>query len=229
MFMHNRFSTILRMPVEEITGSEKTGALAPRKEPPGADKDSPEKTSAEDGEVGSQFYTHTPNKTELANYRTEIREISENIKKQKEKKKKAIKFFVIGAVCSAMLGIGLLMPYGPENFTVLQSLQDAKGGALGLQTAQLAFGFSAAGFAIPIAMTVISLMVALFSNSKINKLEKDGQLIKELSSGVSSQDPNIKHDKVEQIKSALTAVKARSDGLKGQSIGGSNTKNRSAT
>ena len=229
MFMHNGFSTILRMPPEEITGSEKTGALAPRKEPPGADKDSPEKTSAEDGEGGSTFYTRNPNKTELANYRTEISEIREKIKKQKGKKKKAIKFFVIGAVCSVMLGIGLLMPYGPENLTALQSLQGGIGGASGLQTAQLAFGFSAAGFAIPIAMTVISLMVALFSNSKINKLEKDGQLIKELSSGVSSQDPNIKHDKVEQIKSALTAVKARSDGLKGQSIGGSNTKNRSAT
>ncbi len=210
MFMHNRFSTVLKMP----TGTAGS-APALSKEKPGADKD-----SAEDGEVGSQFYNYAPIKTEIANYRTEIREIREKINKQKEKKKKAIKFFVIGAVCSAMLGVGLLMPYGPKNLTVLQSLQGGIGVASGLQTAQLAFGFSAAGFAIPIAMTVISLMVALFSNSKINKLEKEGQLIKELSSGVSSQDPSIKHDKVAQIQAALTAVKARRDGLKGKPIRG---------
>lgn len=225
MFMHNRLSTVLKMPTE-ITGSKRPVAPALSKEKPDPDIAQSENTPAEDGEVGSQFYTHIPTKTELANYRTEIREISENINKQKEKKKKAIKFFVIGAVCSVMLGIGLLMPYGPENLTALKSLQGGIGGASGLQTAQLAFGFSAAGFAIPIAMTVISLMVALFSNSKINKLEKEGQLIKELSSGVSSQNPNIKNDKVAQIQTALTAVKARSDGLKGQSIRGSNVVTR---
>jgi hypothetical protein len=221
MFMHNGFSTVLKMPTE-TTGSERSVDPASSKEMLDANKAQSEKTFDEDGEGGSTFYTRNPNKTELANYRTEISEIREKIKKQKGKKKKAIKFFVIGAVCSVMLGIGLLMPYGPENLTALQSLQGGIGGASGLQTAQLAFGFSAAGFAIPIAMTVISLMVALFSNSKINKLEKEVQLIKELSSGVSSQDQNIKRDKVVQIQTALTAVKARSDGLQGKPIRGRN-------
>jgi hypothetical protein len=213
MFMHNRFSTILRMsrgaPGSGSAPTDASGLPRAAPAPAPANED-------DDGDLGGHYYT--PTKAELHNYRNEIREITENINKQKEKKKKAIKFCVIGAVCSVMLGIGLLMPYGPQGLTALQSLQGAIGGASGLQTAQLAFGFSAAGFAIPIVMTVLSLIFAYNSNRKINELKKERQLNNVLASGVSSQSPDIKHSKTEQIEAALAVVKARSDGLKGLPI-----------
>ncbi len=151
-------------------------------------------------------FTYTPNKDELRSYRLANRELETEIDKQRKRKKNALIFLGIGIFCTVLLGVGLFTPYGPQGFTAMESLQGAKGGALGLQTAQLAFGFSAVGFLIPIAMTVISLMLGLASNNKINKFKKEKAINNELLLGLSSSNQEIKRDRKLQSATAVLRV-----------------------
>jgi len=151
-------------------------------------------------------YTYTPNQDQLMSYRLANRELETEIDKQRKRKKNALIFLGIGIFCTVLLGVGLFTPYGPQGFTAMESLQGAKGGALGLQTAQLAFGFSAVGFLIPIAMTVISLMVGLVSNNKINKFKKEKAINNELLLGLSSSNSKIRNDRELQNATAVLRV-----------------------
>ena len=152
------------------------------------------------------IFTYTPNEGELRSYRSANRELETEIDKQRKRKKNALIFLGIGIFCTVLLGAGLFMPYGPQGFTAMESLQGAKGGALGLETAQLAFGFSAVGFAIPIAMTVISLIVGLASNNKINKFKKEKAFYNELMLGLSSSNPEISRNRELQNATAVLSV-----------------------
>jgi len=158
---------------------------------------------------GGATYEYKPTPGDLNSYRLRIRELETEIDKQRKRKKNALIFLGIGIFCTVLLGVGLFTPYGPnttEMYTAMESLRDAKGGALGLETAQLAFGFSAVGFLIPIAMTVISLIVGLASNNKINKSKKEKALYNELVLGLSSNNPEIKKNRELQNATAILGV-----------------------
>jgi hypothetical protein len=156
---------------------------------------------------GTCEYKPTPEDSNL--YRSRIRELETEIDKQRKRKKNSLIFLGIGIFCTVLLGVGLFTHYGPNTttmYTAMESLRDAKGGALGLETAQLAFGFSTVGFLIPIAMTVISLIVGLASNNKINKSKKEKALYNELMLGLSSSNPKIQMDRELQNATAVLRV-----------------------
>jgi len=138
----------------------------------------------------------------------EISEITNDIEKEENKKNKSLKFLVFGVICSALLAVGLFTSYGPQGFSAMESLRDAKGGAFGLETAQLAFGFSGLGFAIPILMTCVAIFVGLSSSNKINKMKYQKAILNEMKSGVRSNDPKIQHDPQVQIDQAKNTVDA---------------------
>jgi hypothetical protein len=198
VFFRDKLSNILR-------GAP--SPLAPGAVGPAASADASNSASVGD-DVNNidKIFKYTPSSDESKLYRSANRELETEIDKQRKRKKNSLIFLGIGIFCTVLLGVGLFTPYGPNEFTAMESLQGAKGGALGLETAKLAFGFSTVGFLIPIAMTFISLIVGLASNNKINKFKKEKAFYNELLLGLSSSNREIKNDRELQNATAVLRV-----------------------
>ena len=223
MFFRDKLSNILRSSQGGGGGTAGAGAATSAPAPAATSAPAPAGASAPaptsngsnassnaQGETEpNKIHTYKPSADESRNYNKMNGELDAEIDKQRKRKKNALIFFGIGIVCTVMLGVGLFTPYGINGFTAMESLQGAKGGALGLQSAELAFAFSAVGFAIPIAMTAISLIAGLVSNNKINKFKKERAVNYQLLSGVSSLEKNISKDRGLQHEAAVLMVENR--------------------